>query len=88
MESLFTNYEIRQQSKANSNRASIIEMFVTEINRERFKTKYGKIAPRVVAIKVGHIKGDDLYAFHRQCMDYKNVKGSYSKCFFGALKVR
>ena len=70
-----------------SERAYVISEFVTEINIERTGTKYQPILPRVVAIKVSHIKGlSDLRDFYKQCWRYKLEKGSFSKCFFGALK--
>lgn len=83
------NIEKYQEKKINSERASIISEFVEEINKERIGTKFKKIQPRAVAIKLGHIKNkQDLYYFLSTCKDYKKRNGSFSKCFFGALKVK
>jgi len=73
-------------SKATSERSSVIEEFVEAINLERGK-KYGKIKAKVIAIKLSHLKLQELYWFLSVCKDYKNRNGSFSKCFWGSLKV-
>lgn len=81
------------KSGANSERATIIEQFVTEINKsvgEKYKDKNGKwkkvtaISPRAVAIKVAHLKEFDLYYFLSSC---RQSKSGFRKCFFGSLKI-
>lgn len=75
-------------SQANSERSFIIEQFVKELNKER-GGKWKKLDPKVVAIKLSHIKNlQHLYKFLSQCRDYKNRHGSFGKYFFGALKIK
>lgn len=73
-----------------SERASIIQMFVDEINAERKANNYPKIVTgRAIAIKLGHLKNNfELYSFLSNCKDYKNRGGAFGKCFFGSLKVK
>lgn len=93
--SLFQKYQEPIVTKKISKRSLIIEMFVNEINKERpytytnvngKKTKVGKISGKAVALKVAHLKEEDLFYFLSVCKDYKNRNGSFSKCFFGSLK--
>lgn len=75
--------------KIRSERAFIVSQFVEEINKERLGTKYKQLNGRAVAIKLSHIKDNGtLYFFLSQCKDYKNRHGSFSKYFWGALKIR
>ncbi len=80
------------KSGANSERASIVEQFVLELNKsvgEKY-LKDGKwkkvtaISPRAVAIKTSHLSQSDLYYFLSSC---KSAKCGFRKCFFGSLKV-
>lgn len=87
------NYLAKQAklaSKANSERASVIQEFVEELNAERKGTKWKPVHPRAIAVKLGHIKKlSDLYYFLGQCRKYKaEGKGEFGRCFFGSLKVR
>ena len=74
-------------SKINNERQEILSQFVEAINTERIDTKFKPIQSRAVAIKLGHVKTKDLWSFYSQCKDYKAKKGSFSRCFFGALKI-
>ena len=88
----------RTVSKASSKRGSILELIVTEVNKEREdvagyysekKKKWvqlKKLAPRAIAIKLAHVKTEDLFDFYQKCLVYGKEKGSFSKCFFGVLK--
>lgn len=86
-----------KKPKITNERQSIIKEFVDEINKERplkYKDKNGniktlqKVTAKAVAVKLGHLKDlKDLYYFLSVCRDYKNRNGSFSKCFFGALKI-
>lgn len=71
--------------------AAGVECFRIEINRER-KADGMKALPFVaVRSKVAHIEDiDDLRWFFRKCREYarKDKDSTFSKCFFGALKVR
>lgn len=78
-----------QKTRIKSERADIIRQFLEEMNKERLGTKYKPLTARAVAIKVGHLKDNaTLYYFLSMCKDYKNRKGSFSKYFFGALKIK
>jgi hypothetical protein len=92
-----TFLNIKDSRKIKSERADLISKFVDEINRERpcfYLDKNGKkkkldlITARAVAIKVGHIKDlPTLYYFLSDCKDSRNRNGSFSKAFFGKLKI-
>ena len=88
MQSLFDIIKDKQQIKngANSERAGVIQQFVEELNSERIGTKYKLLTGKVIAIKLSHLKLQDLYTFLSLCRDYKNRQKSFSKYFFGALK--
>lgn len=76
-------------SKATSERASLIEYFVQPINDERLEAKLKPLPTRVIAIRLSHVKTEDLYPFFKSCLDYsKKPKGSFGKAFFGALRVK
>lgn len=90
MKSLFEILEGQQNKKqgANSERASVIQQFVEEINKERLGTKYKPLSATAVAIKLAHLNLQSLYTFLSLARDYKNRQGSFSKYVFGALKVK
>jgi len=75
---LLDNY--KPKSKANSERAALIEQFVEELRKEQ------PIEARFVAVKLAHVSTQDLYRFLSTCKDYKARNQSFRKCFFGALK--
>lgn len=78
-----------EKKEIKSERAEIISQFVDEINKEREGTKWQPVTGKGIAMKVSHIKEkSDLYYFLSVCKDYKNRGGSFSKCFFGSLKVK
>lgn len=87
-----------KKSSITNERQSVIKQFVDEINKERpvkYKDKNGKIktlppvTPKAIAIKLGHIKDlQELYQFLSVCKDYKNRNGTFSRGFFGALKLK
>jgi hypothetical protein len=78
-----------QKSKITNERQDILRQFLEEINKERIGTKYKQLTGRAVAMKVAHLKDNGtLYYFLSECKDYKNRNGSFSKYFFGALKVK
>ncbi len=81
--------EKSNESKIRSERAFIISQFLEEINKERIGTRFKPMTGRGVAIKLGHLKDNyTLYYFLSTCRDAKNRRGSFSKCFFGSLKVK
>lgn len=77
------------KTKVRSERADIISQFLVEINKERIGTKYKPLSGRACAMKLAHVKDNHtLYFFLSSCKDAKNRRGSFSKCFFGSLKIK
>lgn len=72
-----------------SERAFIVSEFVKEINKNRLKTKYKPVTGRMIAIKTSHLSKEELRDFFKQCWRYHiEGKGQFSKCFFGALRIK
>ena len=69
-------------------RSDMIKQFMDLINKEREGTKFKKVNYITINMKLTHLSLNDLYYFMSECKDYKNRHGSFSKCFFGALKVK
>lgn len=67
-------------------RGCIITQLQTEINKERGKLKPVKFV--TIMIKLQGIPEDDIAYCLSNCKDYKNRKGSFSKCFWGSLKIK
>lgn len=94
--SLLSKYKFNQKTTKHRNqRAELIEQFQVEINKERVEEdgrlkdkRYKKLSYVAVLKKVEHLKDPDLYIFYKDCMDGKQRRGSFSKVFFGALKVK
>lgn len=86
---ILISLEQNNLKRIKSERAYIISIFTEEINKERIGTKFKPILSRTVAIKLGHLKDNGtLYYFLSQCKDSKKRYNSFSKCFFGALKIK
>jgi len=77
----------KKEDKIVNRRQELLKEIIDNINREREGTKYKKVSARAIAIKVSHLKEHDLEYTLSICKDYRNRKGSFSKCFFGMLKV-
>jgi hypothetical protein len=75
-----------KETKITNRRQELLKEIIDEINKERIDTKYKPVSPKAIAIKCSHLKEQDLNYFISICKDYKHKKGSFSKCFFGALK--
>ena len=76
-------YKIEKKG-ANSERADLIGQLQQGVNDDRKGTKYKPLSARVIAIKVGHLRTADLYHLLKIC----NNGDSFSKVFFGSLKVK
>lgn len=96
MQSISQTIKDRKEVSAKSERAELIGLFTEELNQERGNGYYKdekwhelkKLTPRVVAVKVGHIKLlEDLRFFYQKCHKAKLEGRSFSKVFFGSLKV-
>jgi hypothetical protein len=80
----------RPVTKITNQRQLVIKDFLDEINAERVGTKFPQIVGDRIPIfcmKVSHLSQFDLVAFLSICRDSKRRTGSFSKCFFGSLKV-
>jgi hypothetical protein len=72
-------------TKANSNRAHLIEQFLERLNPGRKQAGYPELTPARLGKMVAHLSDDDLYFTFNTCSKYN---GPFSKCFFGSLKVK
>ena len=87
-------------SKATSERALVLEDFLRELEEEREehpqywdkKAKKWKfiqpMRPSRLGAKLAHLSIADLRFFWDRCKRYQKEKGSFSKCFHGALKIK
>lgn len=64
------------KSKTASERAELIEKFLTRLNKAREGTPYPPLKPAAIAFKLSHIPTSDLYAFYKECERAKNF-GAY-----------
>jgi len=62
-------------TKANSQRASLIEPFVTKLNNSRIGGGYKPYTAGFVASKMSHIQTDDLHAFYKKMEQSKSFGG-------------
>ena len=79
-------------------RTDMVQEFQKAINLERLGTKYKQLSFVTVLKKLEHLSDPDVAYLLSICRDAKNrvvknekgeiVQGSFSKVFFGALKVR
>lgn len=70
--------------------AAAVQCFQKKINEDRKRDKQPELSFIVIRQKLAHVKEiDDLRWFYIQCLKYRNRKlgRTFSKCFFGALKV-
>ncbi|TFH72375.1 hypothetical protein E3V39_12405 [Gammaproteobacteria bacterium LSUCC0112] len=75
-------FTVEKPERIKSERADLINQFLTRLNAERVGTKWKPLTARAVAIKLGHIPTEDLYYCFKQC----SHGGSFGKVFFGMLK--
>ena len=86
MKSLFELTKVYPKSRPGNPITDLIQEFQKEVNLERPRLK--QLPFVAIRIKLSHLNEESLRTFMNQCKDYKNRKGSFSKCFFGALKVK
>ena len=67
----FSRFE-KPKSKANSERASLIEPFVTKLNNSRIAGGYKPLPPSFYAQKMALIPTDELHAFYKELDNSKN----------------
>lgn len=71
--------------------ADAIQHFQVIINKERVREKQSPLSFMAIRQKLVALREiDDLRWFYMQCLKYsKKEKGNtFSRCFFGALKIR
>lgn len=83
-----TKQYTKEKSKITSERSSLIEEILQEINCERVGTIYKATTPKVLGIKLSHIPTKDLYYLKSEAYSYQRRNGSFSKYIFGSIKVR
>lgn len=66
------------KTKATSERAELVEQFVTRLNASRVAGGYKKLSPGFYASKMSHIPTDELYFFLKKCQQAKN----FSSCWW------
>jgi hypothetical protein len=67
----FSRFE-KPKSKANSERASLIEPFVIKLNNSRIVGGYKPYSTAFIASKMSHIKTKDLHAHYKMLDSSKN----------------
>lgn len=83
----FNNYKLPEKKKLTNERQTVVKDFVDAINSERIGTKFKPVTGKAIALQLAHLSIEELYYFLSMCRDYKNRNGSFSKCFYGALKL-
>ena len=86
--SLFTKYQLPIQTKVLHERNLVLKDILDIINNERVNTKFKPYSGKLLGIKLAHIATQDLYYILSVGKDYKNRHGSFSKYFFGSLKIK
>lgn len=77
-----------QTKTRNTERGDLLVYFVQKINAERDGKKYKKVKIPYVAGKLTGFELRDLYYIKSICDDAHNRGYSWSKCFFGSLKIK
>ena len=85
---VMSEYKIKEKPKSTitNQRQDFTKKFVEEINKQREGTKYKPVTGQAIAIKLGHVKTEDLYAFYKVCKSNKGKTG-FSGAFFAKLKA-
>ncbi len=69
-------------------RSDMIKEIMDNVNKERIGTKFTKLSYIAIKKKVDHLDDSAVAYTLSICKDSKNRTGSFSKCFFGCLKVK
>lgn len=91
LEQLAKSYILKKEkSKHKTEEGEIISEFMNEINLERIGTKFRKVNFMSVRTKLEAIANNKqaMREFLSNCKDSKSRSGSFSKCFYGALKIK
>lgn len=89
MSAYLEKYKVKKDNSEKRNQRQIHLMdFINRLEPEykAFKgNKYNRKAfEKMIALKLGHVPTEDLYAFFKKC----NSAQSFGKCFWGSLKVQ
>lgn len=83
----FQNYTLKKPTTQLNQRQDLIKMFVDKINAQREGTKYKPVTGKGIAMKLAHVKTQELYWFYRQCEENQGKTG-FSGAFYAKLKVK
>ncbi len=72
------------KTKIVNERQAIIAEFVERINKERIGTRWKPVTGKGIAMKLSHLKKDDLLYFLSEC---KSARCGFGSAFFGSLKI-
>ena len=94
-------YTLKNKSKEyNKKWNEAVNFFTLRINQDRKKAKLKEVNFIQVRMKLMALKEiDDLRWFYRECLKYSNtyqkklingkpVRNTFSRCFYGALKIK
>lgn len=70
-------------TKANNQRAELVEKFLQRLNPGREQAGFKPYTPARLGMMLAHIPTEDLYPFYRQCEQAKH----FSKFFHYKLRV-
>lgn len=79
---------IPEVKKWRSQRAELIGFFHEKLQKQyKYHTKK-ELKLSTLAFRLSHLKVVDLYYMKSACLDAERRGGSFSKCFWGSLKVK
>jgi hypothetical protein len=84
---LFGEIKRPQKKRQTSERGELLEYFHREANLEWDSKKYGQLTIKRIAVKLAHLKVNDLYYLKSTCEDARRRRGEWAKYFWGSLKV-
>lgn len=70
-------------TKANSERAELLEKFLNRLNPPRVEAGYKPLSAARLGMMLAHVPTEDLYPFYRECEQAK----SFGKLFHYKLRV-
>jgi hypothetical protein len=77
-----------QKPKKITERGELLEYFHREARYDWDAKKYGELTIKRIAVKLSHLKVNDLYYLKSICEDARRRRGEWAKCFWGSLKVK
>jgi len=78
----------RPKTGPRSERAELVGYFTDSVNKEREGTKWPQVSPRYIAVKLAHLSVFDLHYLKKTLEDYTARGNSFSRGFFGSLKIK